>query len=213
MNLVVLNIGRSNICFSRTSAGSEEFRKSLKGHGHSALQAMFKDPKLSPDNRTGVLNELVARAWANLSKDGKKQLTDLLGQFKNGALRPDGLRKMAGLLDIDADEFRVASSAPPPAAGAGGAPEKPTASMTYDAIYTELKAANTTPERRKNLVDELGIRQCDEMPEGENRNKLVVLLIRHREGTLSQRDSKNLAWYLGIPADQLAPPAPARRHG
>jgi hypothetical protein len=208
---IFLNIGRTKISFSKKSGGSEEFQNSLKDETHSTLQMMFKDPAVSPDNRTGVLNELVGRAWAKLDKDGKKELTDLLGKFKKSMLSPDELEKLLTLLSIDPEEVRLAATGTPSAPAVSTAstarkpaPESP-GSMTYDAIYAELKESATATERRKSLIDELGIRQCSDMPEGENRNKLVVLLIRHRERTLNSKDCKTLAWYLGISADQLAP--------
>jgi hypothetical protein len=207
---IVLNIGRKKISFSKKSSGSEDFQNSLKEEAHTTLQMMFKDPALPSDNRTGVFNELVGRAWANLDKDGKKEVTDFLSQFKKGTLGPEELERMLTLLSVDPEEVSLAPMGAPPLTTTETA-RKPTqanpGSMSFDAIYAELKESTTATERRKMLIDELGIRQCSDMPEGENRNKLVVLLIRHRERTLSPRDAKTLAWYLGITADQLAPQA------
>lgn len=210
MSEIVLVIGRTKISFSKTSSGSEEFQNYLKEEAHSTLQMMFKDPGLPPENRTGVLNELVGRAWAELNKERKKELTDRLGQFKKGILLPHELEEMLDLLSVDPEEVQLATTSTPsePIASTARTPaEASPGSMSFDAIYAELKVPATATERRKRLIDELGIRQCSDMPEGENRNKFIVLLIRHRERTLNARDCKTLAWYLGITADQLAPQA------
>jgi hypothetical protein len=209
VNQIILNIGYTNIAFSRTSSGSTEFKESLKEESHTGLQMLLKDPKLPADERTGVFNELVARAWGGLGADARKDVTGLLGHFRKGTINEDELEQLLVLIAIDPTELRLplvngklpdAADKPPPA-------EEPTGSMSYDAIYAQLKVPATTPERRKDLVDELGIRQCGEMPQGENRNKLASLLIRHRERTLSPKEEKTLAWFLGIPEDQLAPQA------
>lgn len=98
MNTVNLNNGCQNISFSTTSSGSVEFQESLKRKDPCDLKKMLKDPKLSPEQRTAVLNELARRVWDDLSPAEKSQLRALLEKLKNGTISEGELDTLAKML-------------------------------------------------------------------------------------------------------------------
>src|SRR5690349_17581159 len=91
MNQIVLVTEGVNVSFSVTGSGTPEFKESLKDQSHIGLQMLIADAKLSAEQRTGVFNELVARAWRKLDADARKDVSSLLALFRQSALTADGL--------------------------------------------------------------------------------------------------------------------------
>jgi hypothetical protein len=68
MSNIYLSNGDTDIAFSKTQHGSEDFRLSLTEKDEEELVRMLKDPELKPGERRDVLNELAGRKGDKLAE-------------------------------------------------------------------------------------------------------------------------------------------------
>jgi uncharacterized protein YnzC (UPF0291/DUF896 family) len=225
MSKIYLNTGGKDVSFDTNGGASLAFIKSLKEKSVEELKLMLQDPKLTPAERTAVLNELAKDAWNNAdSADDKKKITDLMNKLKNGSITEAELDELAGLLGMKADDLNLPkdrkntpnSEKPntdpttPPTLNddecADDKWKKEMKSKTTAQLKDVLKDKNASADEKKAAMDELASRKCSQYKKEGNKadaNELDDLMKQARLGKLTAGERKKLAELLGVSEDEI----------
>jgi hypothetical protein len=225
MSKIYLNTGGKDVSFDTNGGASLAFIKSLKEKSVEELKLMLQDPKLTPAERTAVLNELAKDAWNNAdSAEDKKKITDLMNKLKNGSITEAELDELAGLLGMKAEDLNLPkegkntpnSEKPntdpttPPTLNddecADDKWKKEMKSKTTAQLKDVLKDKNASADEKKAAMEELASRKCSQYKKEGNKadaNELDDLMKQARLGKLTAGERKKLAELLGVSEDEI----------